>query len=370
MTILIDLRSDTVTQPTAAMRAVMAEATVGDDVLGDDPTVNRLEARVAELLGKEAAVYMPSGTMTNQVALRTQTEPGDEVILEAEAHIYYYEGGGPAALSGVSCRLVQGNRGVFTAADLQRALRPVDIHFPRTKLVCLENTHNRGGGKIFPLSEIEAIAQVCRAQNLKLHLDGARFWNACIASGISEADYARPFDTVSVCFSKGLGAPVGSALVGSAETMQRARRFRKLLGGGMRQAGIIAAGALYALEHHRQRLQEDHANAQRLAQGLQQIPGLAINPSDVQTNIVVFETEQVPADLLVERLQQQGVALFSVGDRAIRAVTSLMVSQAQIDRALEIIAATLANLSTPSSPATLAQATTAQTGGSRPASSY
>jgi threonine aldolase len=339
---LIDLRSDTVTQPTPAMRAAMADAAVGDDVLGDDPTVNQLEATVAELLGKEAAVYMPSGTMTNQVALRTHTEPGDEVILESEAHIYYYEGGGPAALSGVMCRLVQGNRGIFTAADLQRVLRPADIHFPRTKLVCLENTHNRGGGKIFPLAEIEAIAQLCRTQGLKLHLDGARFWNACVASGISEADYARPFDTVSVCFSKGLGAPVGSALVGPAEAIQRARRFRKLLGGGMRQAGIIAAGALYALDHHRQRLQEDHDNAQRLAQGLQQIPGLVVDPANVQTNIVVFETQQIPAELLVEQLQQQGVALFAVGEQAIRAVTSLMVNQVQIEQALEIIAATMA----------------------------
>lgn len=367
MSILIDLRSDTVTQPTPDMRAAMAEAPVGDDVLGDDPTVNQLEARVAELLGKEAAVYMPSGTMTNQVALRTHTEPGDEVVLESEAHIYYYEGGGPAALSGVMCRLVQGDRGVFTAADLQRALRPADIHFPRTKLVCLENTHNRGGGKIFPLSEIEAIAQLCRAQNLKLHLDGARFWNACVASGIAEADYARPFDTVSVCFSKGLGAPVGSALVGAAETIQRARRFRKLLGGGMRQAGVIAAGALYALEHHRQRLQEDHDNAQRLAQGLQSIPGLAIDPAQVQTNIVVFATQNIPADLLVEQLLQQGIAMFSVGERAIRAVTSLMVNQAQIDQALATIAATMAKLDA-AEPSAAAPAPLPQTDLIQPAS--
>lgn len=339
---MIDLRSDTVTQPTPEMRAAMANAVVGDDVIGDDPTVNQLEAYVAELLGKEAAVYMPSGTMTNQVALRVHTEPGDEVILESEAHIYYYEGGAPAALSGVMCRLVKGNHGIFTAADLQQVFRPEDVHFPRTRLVCLENTHNRGGGRIFPLTEIEAIAQVCRNHRLKLHLDGARLWNACIATGITEADYAKPFDTVSVCFSKGLGAPVGSALVGSMEAMQRARRFRKLFGGGMRQAGIIAAGALYALQHHRQRLQEDHANARRLAEGLQQIEGIAIDPAAVQTNMVVFQTE-LSAPVLADRLTKQGVAVFAVGPHAIRAVTHLMVTTQQIDQALEIIATVLAS---------------------------
>lgn len=334
---MIDLRSDTVTQPTPAMRLAMANAEVGDDVLGDDPTVHALETYVAELLGKEAAVYMPSGTMTNQVALRVHTEPGDEVVLEAEAHIYYYEGGGPAALSGVMCRLIQGERGVFTAAQLKQALRPADVHFPRTKLVCLENTHNRGGGKLFPLAEIESIAEVCRAHDLKLHLDGARFWNACIATGISEADYARPFDTISVCFSKGLGAPVGSALAGSVEQMQRARRFRKMLGGGMRQAGIVAAGALYALQHHRTRLQEDHDHAKLLATGLQQIDGISINPADVQTNIVVFHTA-LPAPVLVDRLLERGVAVLAVGANSIRAVTNLMVTRPQIEQTLEIIA--------------------------------
>ncbi|WNZ25628.1 low-specificity L-threonine aldolase [Leptolyngbya sp. NK1-12] len=341
---MIDLRSDTVTQPTPEMRAAMANAIVGDDVLGDDPTVQQLEAYVANLLGKEAAVYMPSGTMTNQVALRLHTEPGDEVILESEAHIYYYEAGGPAALSGVMCRLIPGDHGIFSATQLQQTLRPADVHFPVTKLVCLENTHNRGGGRIFPLAEIKAIQQVCRQHNLQLHLDGARFWNACIATGISEADYAKPFDTLSVCFSKGLGAPVGSALVGSATHMQRARRFRKMLGGGMRQAGIIAAGALYALQHQRQRLQDDHANAKRLALGLQQIDGILIDPADVQTNIVVFHTAEIPAPDLAAHLLEQGVAVFAVGSHSIRAVTNLMVNTAQIDQALEIIATAMASL--------------------------
>ncbi|MGA1410631.1 MAG: low-specificity L-threonine aldolase [Prochlorotrichaceae cyanobacterium] len=326
----IDLRSDTVTQPTPAMREAIAQAEVGDDALGDDPTVQALEREVAQLLGKAAAVFMPSGTMTNQVALRTHTEPGNEVILESQAHIYYYEGGAPAALSGVTCRLIEGQQGIFRAADLLAALRPEDVHFPRTRLVCLENTHNRGGGRIYPLPEIEAIAQVCQQQGLKLHLDGARLWNACVATGISEADYAKPFDTISVCFSKGLGAPVGSALVGSEVDMQRARRFRKMFGGGMRQAGMIAAGALYALEHHRDRLQVDHQNAQILAEALSQIEGIEIDPQQVQTNIVVFHTPHHSAPTIVERLQDQGVAMLAVGPHAIRAVTNLMVSPAQI----------------------------------------
>ena len=335
---MIDVRSDTVTQPTADMRRAMLAAEVGDDVLGDDPTVRALEAYVAKLLGKEAAVYMPSGTMTNQVAIKSQTQPGDEIILEAEAHIYYYEGGGPAALSGVSCRLLPGKDGVFSADAVEQALRPLDPHFPPTRLVCVENTHNRSGGRIFPLETIQAIAKVCDQHDLRLHLDGARFWNACVATNISEADYAAPFDTVSVCFSKGLGAPVGSALVGSSETMAKARRFRKLFGGGMRQAGIIAAGALYALEKHRDRLSEDHDNAQRLAQGLQALPGIEIDPASVQTNIVNLDLPGQSAAEVAKRLGQSGVAVLATGPCRIRAVTNLMVSREQIDRALEAIA--------------------------------
>lgn len=338
---MIDLRSDTITQPTAAMRQAMANAEVGDDVFGDDPTVNALEEYVAQLLGKEAAVYVPSGTMSNQLALRVHTEPGDEVILDAEAHIYYYEGGGPAALSGVTCRLIQGNQGIFSALDVEKALRPIDSHFPRTRLVCLENTHNRGGGRIFPLSEIEAIAQICQTHDLRLHLDGARFWNACVATGISEADYAKPFDTVSVCFSKGLGAPIGSALVGSKAAIQRARRFRKMFGGGMRQAGIIAAGALYALQHQRDRLQEDHDNAKLLAQELHLIPGIEANPDAVQTNIVVFRTKDIPASVLAQRLQAKGVGVLAVSTNAIRAVTNLMVSREQILQVSQLVEAAL-----------------------------
>lgn len=334
---MIDLRSDTITQPTSAMREAIVNAQVGDDVFSDDPTVNALEAYVAQLLGKESAVYMPSGTMTNQVALRVHTEPGDEIILESEAHIYYYEGGGSAALSGATCRLIKGKNGVFTAEDLKCVLRPEDAHFPRTKLVCLENTHNRGGGRIFPLQTIREIAQVCQEHDFKLHLDGARLWNACVATGISEAEYAQPFDTVSVCFSKGLGAPIGSALVGSKDAINRARRFRKLFGGGMRQAGIIAAGALYALKHHRVRLQEDHTNAKILAEGLHQIEGIEIEPQDVQTNIVVFYTKEMPAQTLAERLKERGVALLATGPNSLRAVTSLAIAQEQVRRVPRLV---------------------------------
>ena len=333
----IDLRSDTVTQPTPAMREAIATAEVGDDVLGDDPTVQQLERFVAALLGKEAAVFMPSGTMTNQIALRAHTEPGDEVILESQAHIYYYEGGGPAALSGVMCRLIKGERGIFTATDLEQVLRPTDVHFPKTKLVCLENTHNRGGGSIYPLREIKAIAQVCQRNSLKLHLDGARLWNACVTTKVSEADYVKSFDSVSVCFSKGLGAPIGSALAGSQAFIERARRFRKMFGGGMRQAGMMAAGALYALKHHRARLEDDHLNAQTLAQGLQSIPGIVIDPKTVQTNIVLFQTRSLPAQVLVERLRLKGVYVNAVGPNSIRAVTNLMVSEKQIQQVPDLV---------------------------------
>ena len=332
----IDLRSDTITQPTPAMREAMARAEVGDDVFGDDPTVARLEARVAEILGMEAAVFTPSGTMANQLALRAHTEPGDEILVDGNAHIYYYETGGPAALAGVMCRCLAGVRGVFTAADVEAALRPADLHFPPTKLVCVENTHNRGGGSIWPMERIQEVADVSRARGLRLHLDGARLWNASVATGIAERDYAAHFDSVSVCFSKGLGAPIGSALCGTRELIQRARRFRKMFGGGMRQAGIIAAGALHALEHHRARLAEDHANARALAEGLAGLPGVEIDPASVETNIVLIGTPSRSAPKLASQLDQAGLRLLAVGPHTLRAVTSLMVASEQIPEALEI----------------------------------
>jgi threonine aldolase len=337
----IDLRSDTVTLPTPAMRAAMANAEVGDDVFGDDPTVSLLEKRTAEVLGKEAAVFVPSGTMGNQIAVRAHTEPGQEIILDANAHIYYYEGGGPAALSGVTCRCIEGRRGIFTAADVEAALRPPDPHFPVTRLICLENTHNRGGGSIWPLERIAEISALAKERNLRMHLDGARLWNASAATGIAESEYARHFDSVNVCFSKGLGAPVGSALAGTAEFIARARRFRKQFGGGMRQAGIIAAGALYALDHHRARLSEDHANARALAEGLARLPGVEIDLSTVETNIVMFRVTRIPAAQLVAELKLAGGLVLNNAVNQIRAVTNLNVPTEDIARALEIFAKVL-----------------------------
>jgi threonine aldolase len=334
---LIDLRSDTVTKPTAAMRHAMAEAEVGDDVLGDDLTVKALERRTAEILGKEAALFFPSGTMANQVAIRCHTQPGDEILLDANAHIFWYEAGAPAALSGVTCRVLPGVRGVFTASDVRNALRPTDVHFPPTRLLAVENTHNRGGGAIWPLDRIREVCGVAREAGLHTHLDGARLWNASVATGIPEAEYAGHFESVSVCFSKGLGAPVGSALAGSAELMQRARRFRKQFGGGMRQVGIIAAGALYALEHHRQRLADDHANAKRLAMGLSEIRGIRVNCDDVATNMVYFEVKGRSAIHLVEQLKAVGVLVLPTGAQTIRAVTSLAVGADAISAAIDAI---------------------------------
>src|ERR1035438_5308817 len=335
---LIDLRSDTVTKPTPAMREVMARAEVGDDVFGDDPTVKELEAQTAELLGKEAALFVPSGTMANQLAIRGHTQPGDEILVEANAHIYYYEGGAPAALSGVMCRCLNGQRGIFTGADVEAALRPADQHFAPTRLVCVENTHNRGGGKIWSLDQIQHVAAAARNHGLQLHLDGARLWNAAVATRIQVLDYAAHFDTVSVCFSKGLGAPVGSALVGSRGFIERARRFRKMFGGGMRQAGIIAAGALVALRQHRDRLAEDHANAKSLAFGLAAVSGLDADPAEVETNMVRFRVRSLQAQHLVDRLRAQGVLVLAVGPDTIRAVTSLMVSSEDIQAAVALTA--------------------------------
>lgn len=289
-------------------------------------------------------MFAPSGTMVNQLALRAHTEPGDEVILDGNAHIYYYEGGAPAALAGVMCRCLPGVRGIFTAAELEAVLRPADQHFPPTKLVCLENTHNRGGGKIWPQELVREIGTLTRERGIRLHLDGARLWNAAVTRGISERELAAEFDSVAVCFSKGLGAPVGSALCGSREFIQRARRFRKMFGGGMRQAGVLAAGALHALEHHRGRLAEDHANARALAAGLSTLPGIELDPSEVETNIVLAKVTTVPADRLARELEEAGLRVFATGPDTIRAVTSLEVATEVIPRAIGIFASTLGKL--------------------------
>jgi len=331
---LVDLRSDTVTQPCAAMRQAMAAAEVGDDVLGHDPTVQKLETATAEILGKEAAIFFPSGSMSNQVAIRTLTEPGDELILEANSHCYFYEGGAPAALSGVTCKLLPGQRGIFTVEDFKAALRPKNVHFPRSKLLVIENTHNRGGGNVWPIEKIQQITAAARDVGLKIHLDGARIWNATAASGIAEKEYAKYFDTVSVCFSKGLGAPVGSALAGNKEIIERAKRFRKQFGGGMRQAGIIAAGALYGLQNNRTRLAEDHKNARKLAVGLNQIEGLQVASEHVCTNIAVIETTSMDPVRIVDGLAELGVLVMAFSADTIRAVTNLHIKAGDIEQAV------------------------------------
>lgn len=335
---MIDLRSDTVTKPTPAMREAMAHAEVGDDVFGEDPTVLALENMTAELLGTEAAIYMPSGTMSNQVAVRCHTEHGDEIVLDHDTHIHYYEAGAPAALSGVSARLIDGARGIFSGADLEAVLRAGNVHFPVTKLVVVENTHNRGGGSVWPLDRIDDVAKVARSHGLGMHLDGARLWHAAAATGIPEREYVRRFDSVSVCFSKGLGAPVGSALAGTSAFVARARRFRKQFGGGMRQAGIIAAGALYALKNHRARLVEDHAKARRFAERIAGLPGIGIDIATVETNIVVFRSTARPAAELVRMLREEGLAVNATSPETVRAVAHLDVSDADMDRAAEIVA--------------------------------
>jgi threonine aldolase len=349
----IDLRSDTVTKPTPAMREAMAHAEVGDDVFGEDPTVRALEEFTARILGKEAALYMPSGTMSNQVAVRCHTQPGDEIFLDHETHIHYYEAGAPAAISGVTARLIQGHRGIFTGADLEAAIRPANVHFPQPRLVIIENTHNRGGGSIWQCERIAEVERVARAHGLRLHMDGARLWHAAAATGIPESEFADFADTVSVCFSKGLGAPVGSALAGDGEFVARARRFRKQFGGGMRQAGIIAAGALYALEHHRGLLTEDHGKARRLAEGISGIRGLSVDLDAVETNIVIFRTDSIPAPELVKRFKEEGLLMNAFSSDTIRAVAHLDVSFEDIERAVEIIGTVmgvLPSISTRSEP--------------------
>ena len=330
----IDLRSDTITQPDTAMREVIANAIVGDDVLGDDPTVQELERHTAALLGKEAAVFVPSGTMGNQLAIRSLTRTGDAILLDANAHIYCYEAGAPAALAGVQVTLLDGERGQFTASQLEAALPPKDDHFAPPSLVCIENTHNRSGGSVWPLEQIASVAVTARKHGLALHLDGARLWNASSMSGISEAEYASYFETVSVCYSKGLGAPIGSALAGSNEVIAKARFYRKQQGGAMRQVGILAAAALHALQNNRERLAEDHANCRSLANGLEKLPFLEVDASSVETNIVFIGTGGRNAFDLSKRLDEAGLRLLATGPHTLRAVTNLTVTENEISEAI------------------------------------
>ncbi|MGH7166587.1 MAG: low-specificity L-threonine aldolase [Nitrospiraceae bacterium] len=340
---MIDLRSDTVTKPSEAMREAMARAPVGDDVYGEDPTINRLQEMAAALLGKGAALFVPSGIMANQLAIRVQCQPGDEVIVEGRSHIVRYEHGAAAALGGVHLQWLAGNRGILEPDQIEAAIRPKDPTYINTALICLENTHNSAGGSIYPLSTIERIRQVALRRGVPMHLDGARLFNAVVATGVSGAEYARLFETVSLCISKGLGAPVGSLIVGTRSTIDRLRHYRRMYGGGMRQAGILAAAGIHALEHNIARLKEDHEHARRLARVLEKISTVSMNVEHVETNIIVFDVvdngrsvQEILADL-----KREGVLINSVGGRTFRAVTHLDVSSQDIETAGQIFTSVL-----------------------------
>lgn len=336
---VIDLRSDTVTKPSLAMRQAMAEAEVGDDVFGDDPTVNKLQEKVADMLGKDAALFVPSGTMANTIAILSHTQLGDEVIVERESHTFCYEAAAASVFGGIQLNTIAGNRGILDADQIAKEIRENNVHMPPTRLICLENTHNRGGGKIYPIEKIRAIHEMANQCGLKMHLDGARLFNASVASGISPKDYASYFDSVMFCFSKGLGAPVGSILIGSKPFIVRAHRFRKMLGGGMRQVGVLAAAALYALEHNVSQLAQDHKNAKLLATELAKVKGFHIDPEQVETNIVVFDISKsgYSGAQVVERLKQRGVLMIPFGATLVRAVTHLDVTTEAMKQAIQII---------------------------------
>jgi threonine aldolase len=327
---LIDLRSDTVTRPTRAMRQAMLDAPVGDDVFGEDPTVNKLEEYVAALLGKEAAIYCPSGTMTNQIGVHVGTGRGDEILLHEDAHIFRYEAGAPALLSGVQVRPLPGEGGIIAPGTLRAAVRPENVHCPRPNLLCLENTHNVAGGKVFPLKKFAGVAAEARGLSIKVHLDGARLFNAAVATGLPAWEWCEHADTVSVCSSKGLGAPVGSLLAGDDETIREARRARKAFGGGMRQAGVIAAASLHAFEHHIERLAEDHERARKLAAGLEK-SGYTVEPPE--TNIILVEVEK--AEAFLRAFAEQGVLATPWGKSTVRMCTHLDIGDEETTAAIE-----------------------------------
>ncbi len=334
--VIIDLRSDTVTQPTEAMRQAMARAEVGDDVFGEDPTVKRLEELAAERFGKEAALFVASGTMGNQVAILTHTSRGDEIIVESEAHVYFYEVGGIGALAGVQTRTIRGYRGTLPADKVRQAIRLSDIHFPKTSLICLENTHNRAGGTVTDLEQMEAVGSVAKEYNLAVHLDGARIFNAAVALGVGVKELTKDADTVMFCLSKGLAAPVGSLLVGPGSWIAKARKWRKMLGGGMRQSGVIAAAGIVALEQMVDRLEEDHLNARKLAEGLANIPGIQIELGRVQTNIVLADLEAagIAVPVFLDRLKEQGIKAVPFGEHLVRFVTHKDIAPEDIDTTL------------------------------------
>jgi threonine aldolase len=332
----VDLYSDTQTRPSKAMRAFMCDAEVGDEQRGEDPTVNRLQEMVADLLGKEAALFLPSGTMCNEIALKVHVRPGDEVLLDHTAHPIHFEAGAPGMLSGAILTPLAGERGIFSAEQVDAAVHVPSRYAPRTRLLWVENTSNLGGGAVWPLDQVQAVCHIARERGMATHMDGARLMNAVVASGVTARQFAAPFDSVWIDFTKGLGAPVGAALAGSRDFIEEAWRYKQAFGGAMRQAGIIAAGAVYALRHNVERLAEDHANARRLAEGLAEIPGVRLDPPQVDTNIVFFDVAGtgLGAGEWADRLLQRGVRVGPIGQARIRAVTHLDVDGGGIERAL------------------------------------
>lgn len=336
----IDFRSDTVTRPTEAMLKAMMKAEVGDDVFEDDPTVNALQIKAADMFGMEAALFCPSGTMTNQIAINVHTRPGDELICAHNAHIYLYEGGGIARNSGCSQQLITTNDGQMKASQIEEAIRADDPHYPRTTLVCLENTCNKGGGSCYELSEIEKIHSLCRERDLRLHLDGARLFNALVKTKQKATDYGRMFDSISICLSKGLGCPVGSLLLASEDFIYHARRTRKVFGGGMRQVGYLAAAGIYALDHHVDRLEEDHKNAHKLATALKKSRSI-FTVKEPETNIVIGILKSgVSPESYLEQLKSHGILAVKFGADTIRLIPHLSVSQEDIKHSCEVIAST------------------------------
>lgn len=335
---IIDIRSDTFTVPTPEMRNVIANAVVGDDVFGEDPTVNELEEFVAYKLGKEAAIFVTSGVQANQISLHILTQPGDEVIVEAESHIFCYEAGAPALLSGLQLKRVKTERGIFDEKEISNWIHPDNEHYTNVSLVCLENTHNRHGGTIIPIENIDRIANEVRKSNLKFHCDGARLWEASAATGIDVKEYAKYFDTVSVCLSKGLGAPIGSLVVGTKENIKKARRFRKVLGGGMRQAGIIASAGIYAIKNHFQLLQEVHGNARLFAERINESELIDVDLSRVQTNIVIFKhSDKINSLAFESECLKRGVKILPFDLNTFRAVFYFQITKQQAKKAAEII---------------------------------
>ena len=334
-----DFRSDTLTKPTIEMRQAMMEAEVGDDVFAEDPTVNRLQEMIADMTRKEAALFVPSGTMGNEVCINAHTQPGKEIIVGKESHIFNYECGGPAFLSGVQMYPVNENNGIIRLDQVKFAVRHEDVHYPQTCLACLENTHNRAGGIILPLENIKEISGFARSQELKLHLDGARLWNASVETGVSLEEYCKYFDSVSLCFSKGLGAPAGSIVVGDKDFIEQVHYYRKVYGGGMRQVGILAAACIYAVENHFQRMADDHQRAKQFAKAISEIPVIKVDLETVQTNIIVFDVDipNFKAEDFLVRLQENGVLMLEIDPNRIRAVTHLDLTDEDIDIAVDVI---------------------------------